>query len=521
MHIVHIASELAPIAKVGGLGDVIYGLSKELTKNGHKVEIILPKYDCIDYSLLKNLRVHHRELWSFDGPYRYNNTIWSAEVENLNILLIEPHHPSYYFSRGSVYGSHDDIDRFLYFSRTSMEFLFKSERTPDVIHVHDWPTAVVPLLYKDMYIPLGFKAGCIMLTLHNMEHQGKCNPQNITRIGLRGENYLSPEKLQDPHSPHLLNLLKGGIEYAHGITTVSPNYEEEIKTAHGGHGLHLVLSKHQKKLKGILNGIDEDFWNPEQDPHLVQKYETHPPYTAEKLQQIIKAKQENKQHLRKQLQMADAKRPMVAAITRLVHQKSPFLIAHAIRRTLEQDGQFVLLGSAHSVETLRLFSDMQIEFDDNPNVSILLDYNEALAHQIFSAADMLIIPSLFEPCGLTQMIALRYGTIPIVRKTGGLADTIFDIETSSAPLEERNGFVFDHPDKEGVNWALDRALAYWKKDPKKWAQLIKQGIKKDFSWKQATLEYQRLYEKSMQIEEEEIKDLETTKQDQNPKAFLI
>ena len=180
MYIVHVATELAPVAKVGGLGDVIYGLSKELSRQGHKVEIILPKYDCMNFAELNNLKVEHRELWSLDGSQRFNNTVWSANVDGLKLLLIEPHHPQYYFSRGVIYGCHDDIDRFIYFSRVAMEYLFKSGKHPDALHVHDWPTALIPVLHKEIYEPLGYKTGGTVLTIHNMEHQGKCQPNNLS-----------------------------------------------------------------------------------------------------------------------------------------------------------------------------------------------------------------------------------------------------------------------------------------------------------------------------------------------------
>ncbi|MBS0628085.1 MAG: glycogen/starch synthase, partial [Verrucomicrobia bacterium] len=238
MHIIHIASELAPIAKVGGLGDVLYGLCKELHRQGHTVTIILPKYDTINYNLLKNLQVHYRDLWSYDGPNSYHNTIWSANLDDLHILLVEAHHPNYPFSRGSIYGSPDDIDRFFYFSRTCMEYLFKSNTKPDILHVHDWQTALIPILQKDMYQALGWKSIKTILTLHNLEHQGKCFPYHLTRTGLKGDDYLFEEKLQDPQNHHLLNILKGAILYADAITTVSSSYKKEIMKPPGGFGLH-------------------------------------------------------------------------------------------------------------------------------------------------------------------------------------------------------------------------------------------------------------------------------------------
>jgi starch synthase len=493
MHIVHITSELAPIAKVGGLADVIHGLSQELKKLGHTVEILLPKYDCLHYEMLTNLKVEHRELWSFDGPYRFNNTIWSANADGLRVLLIEPHHPHYFFSRGTIYGCSDDIDRFAYFSRTAMEYLYKSGKMPDVIHAHDWPTALTAVLYKEMYAKLGLRTQGIVFTLHNIEHQGKCLPQHLTRIGLQGEDYLFPEKMQDPSSFRDLNLLKGGIVYADKITTVSPSYEKEIQTPEGGCGLQEVLHLHKQKLVGILNGIDEKIWNPEKDPHLVCSYPSHE-IDEKTLPLVLAGKKENKRFLRTHLRLKESDAPLIASVTRLVPQKSPKLIAHAIEKTLKEGGQFVLLGSSPIPSIHQEFETLRARLLHNENVAILLDRDEALAHQIYAAADLFIIPSLFEPCGLTQLIALRYGTIPIARMIGGLADTVFDVDNSSKPLEERNGFTFDFPDTSGVNLALERAIGCYKQQEKKWGSLIINGMKKDYSWKREALNYQSLYE---------------------------
>ncbi len=498
MYIVHIASELAPVAKVGGLADVLYGLSKEQVRLGHTVEIILPKYDCMHFDQLQNLKVEFRELWSFDGPDRYNNTIWSANIDGLRVLLVEPHHPQYFFSRGVIYGCHDDIDRFTYFSRTAIEYLFKAGKQPDILHVHDWPTAAVPLLYKEMYTALGYKVGGTVLTIHNMEHQGRCHPSILNRIGLRGENYLSPDKMQDPSMPNLLNLLKGGIETADRVTTVSPNYEKEVQTPEGGFGLQDVLVQNRRKLKGILNGIDEEFWNPELDRFLIEKYATHALTSEAQVEQMLERKAENKKQLRTHLGLKNDNAPIVAAVTRLVPQKGPHLIKHALTRTLGKGGQFVLLGSSPIPAMHQEFEELQRHYQESGQAAVLLDKDEALAHLIFAAADMLIIPSLFEPCGLTQMIALRYGTVPIARRTGGLADTVFDVDTSLKPLLERNGYTFDFPDAEGVNWALDRALHDFKSERKKWLALLMHGMRVDFSWKHAAPEYLSLYQEAIQ-----------------------
>jgi starch synthase len=496
MYIIQIGTELCPIAKAGGLADVIAGLAKELSKHGHQVEIILPKYDCLESKELKNLKVEHRELWSFEGRHRYNNTIWSADLDGLRLLLIEPHHPLDYFGRGVIYGSPDDIDRFVYFSRTAMEFLFKIGKQPDVIHVHDWTTALVPVLYEEVYRPLGYKVGKTVLTIHNMEHQGHCLPFNLSRVGLRGDHYLTPEKMQDPHRLNRINLLRGGIEYADKITTVSPNYEKEIQTPSGGFGLEGVLIDNRKKLKGILNGIDEDFWNPEKDIHLAQRYSTRR-IDKGKVSDVLEAKKENKRHLRKHLGIKETDGPLVASITRLVPQKNPQLIKYALNRTVEKGGQFVLLGATPIPAIHEEFETLQKELEENKNIAIFIEYDEALAHQIFAAADMIIIPSMFEPCGLTQLIALRYAAVPIVRLTGGLADTVFDVDTSARPMEERNGFTFEFPDHKGVDWALNRALECFKHHPDKWELLILNGTRQDFSWKRSVLEYLSLYEEEL------------------------
>jgi starch synthase len=493
MYIVHLCSELTPIAKVGGLGDVVQGLAKETVKNHHKVDIILPKYDCLDYSQLTNLEVEHRELWSFEGSYRYNNTVWSAQCEELKVFLIEPHHPSYYFGRGMIYGCPDDIDRFLYFCRTALEYLFKAGKHPNVIHIHDWPTAAAALLYKEMYLALGLKTEKVVLTIHNLQHQGRCAPHNLSKIGLRGDNYLTPKELQDPNAPDLINLLKGGIEYSDQITTVSPNYEKEILTPAGGFGLHTVLIEHKDKLHGILNGIDANYWDPQKDPHVCVNFNTQNVTQEPQFLKILAAKKENKKHIQNQLSLEECAGPMIACITRLVPQKGPELIRYGIMRALELGGQFVLLGSSPIPEIEKSFQKLQKELAQNKNVKIVLERDEALAHKLFAGADLFFIPSIFEPCGLTQLIALRYATIPIARMTGGLVDTVADIDTSNKPIQERNGFTFDFPDAKGVDWAFTRAFECYSKDKDKWNQIIKQGIAQDFSWTHPTQEYLKVY----------------------------
>lgn len=493
MYIVHVSSELAQVAKVGGLADVVFGLSKALVGLGHSVEVILPKYDCLTYAELKDLRVSFRELWCTEGTTRYNNSIWEASLGGLKLLLVEPHHPKYYFSRGVVYGCHDDIDRFVYFSRVVMEYLSKSGKRPDVVHVHDWPTALIPVLHKELYSLLPGHDSGMLMTIHNMQYQGKCHPLHLTRMGLDATRLLTPSKMQDPFAPGLANLLKGSIVYADRVTTVSPNYAKELQTIEGGFGLHKTLRAHAEKFKGILNGIDDDYWNPEKDPHLIKRYATSGIASDADLEGVLRAKEENKKHLRTHCTMEKNQKPLIACVTRLVPQKAPKLIKHALLRSLDQGAQFFLLGSSPTPSVQMEFEKLKTKLSSNKDVALMLDYDEALAHLAYAAADLFIIPSLFEPCGLTQMIAMRYGTIPIARMTGGLVDTVFDVDTSSKPEEERNGFTFDYPDTQGINWALDRAIACFVKEPKRFRMLIGNGMRSDFSWKHSAPEYVEIY----------------------------
>ena len=475
MHIIHIASELAPIAKVGGLGDVIYSLSKQLQRQGETVEILLPKYDCIDYSLLKNLKPLMKDLWSYDGPDPYNNTIWSATVDGLKVLLVEPHHPAYFFARGNIYNYDDDVDRFIYFSRTCMEYIYKSGKSPDIVHVHDWTTALCPVLYKEMYMPLGLRLGGIALTLHNLEYQGKCLPQNVSRSGLKGNELLAPDKMQDPQDPRLLNILKGGINYSDTVAVVSPTYKKEIQTVEGAHGLHQTIMSNQKKIHGILNGIDLDYWNPQTDSYLAQNYSEC---------DYNQGKALNKKALRKKLGLQESVGPLVSCISRLVPQKDPALIKRSIEKTLEKGGQFVLLGSTSIPEIEALFLSLKKELAPNKNAIIHLEYDEKLSHLLYAAADMIVIPSIFEPCGLTQMIGFRYGTVPIVHATGGLADTVFD---------GKNGFTFQHSTKEDLDGALEKAFSCFTKAPDKWTLLILNGLQANYGWDKSAKDYLNIY----------------------------
>lgn len=489
LYVVHIAAEMAPVAKVGGLGDVVAGLGKALQRRGHLVEIILPKYDCMQYDRVRDLRALDTVVESYFDGKLYKNKIWIGTVEGLPVHFIEPQHPSKFFWRGQFYGEKDDFKRFSYFSRAALELLLQSGKKPDIIHCHDWQTAFVAPLYWDLYAPKGLDSARICFTCHNFEYQGTSSASDLGSCGLDVNQLNRPDRMQDHSSGDRVNPVKGAIIFSNIVTTVSPTYAQEVRTSEGGKGLHSTLNSNSKKFIGILNGIDTDSWNPATDPFLKAQF------NAKDLQ----GKEENKYALRKQLGLssAESRRPLVGCITRLVPQKGVHLIRHAIYRTLELGGQFVLLGSSPVPHIQREFEGIEQQFKSHDHVRLLLKYDEALSHSIYAASDMFIIPSIFEPCGLTQMIAMRYGSIPIARKTGGLNDSVFDIDDDTIPTQFQNGFTFQTADEQGLNYALERALNHYKMDEEKWMRLMEKVMSIDFSWASSATQYEELYTRSV------------------------
>lgn len=495
MHIVHIASELAPLAKVGGLADVLLGLSRELSWKGHDVDIIIPKYDCLDSNQIRDITIAYADLMSYyDGEW-YSNTIWMGWVENLKVYFIAPHHPRYFFNRGCFYGCEDDDERFLYFSRTAIEFLYKKQIRPDIIHLHDWQTAAIAPLYYDIYQQLGFYGPKLVLTIHNMEYQGRCGAHNFEKIGLKASVYQVPDKLQDNLYPEAINLLKGGIVYSDFVTTVSPTYAKEVKTPDGGRGMDPTILRYQDKFTGIVNGLDYSYWNPEIDRYLPVHYSSREEPANKKDRNTLDQKAYIKKLLRERLFLSEDYRPIVGCIARLVPQKGIELIKHTLHYTLQKGGQFVLLGSSPIPSISADFHALKHEFADHPHVSLTLHHQEELAHYIYASSDMMIVPSLFEPCGLTQLIALKYGAVPIVRKTGGLVDTIFDVDTSGKPFDETNGYMFEEPTNGALEGALNRAFDCWFHHPDRWRKLMINGMNTDYSWNKSSNQYLEIYQK--------------------------
>lgn len=494
MHIVHVSAELAPVAKVGGLGDVVFGLARQLQKAKHHIEIILPKYDTLCLQHLEELQELPFSFSVQQGGCAHQNRMWQAKVMGLNVLLIQPDHPAALFERGGIYGYNDDVERFLYFSRAALEFLHTRGDIPDIIHTHDWQTAAIAPLFTDQYRDKKWAHCAVLQTLHNLEHQGQCHPWQIQSIGMDPSHYQRADRLMDDIQPEKLNLLKGSIVYANRITTVSPTYAQEALEATGGRGLENTLRQHIKRFSGILNGIDTDYWNPATDSLLPAHYSLSNNSPKENGQLALRNKRLVKQHLQQTLGLAHAEeKPLVAVVSRLVPQKGIHLIRHGIYRSLELGAQYVLLGSSPIPQIQAEFQTLREEFSQSPHVRIEMTQSESLAHLIFAGSDILLVPSLFEPCGLTQLIAMRYGTVPVVRRTGGLADTVFDVDYAELPFAQRNGYTFEHTDEQALNSALDRAIHCWKHHPEQWWQIVRNGMAMDHSWQKATKAYEALY----------------------------
>ncbi|KAI4295402.1 hypothetical protein L6164_035451 [Bauhinia variegata] len=489
LYVIHIAVEMAPVAKVGGLGDVVSGLGKALQKKGNLVEIVLPKYDCMQYDRIHDLRALDVIIESYFDGQIFKNKIWVGTVEGLPVYFIEPLHPGKFFWRGKFYGEHDDFKRFSFFSRAALEFLLRAGKKPDIIHCHDWQTAFVAPLYWDLYASKGLNSARICFTCHNFEYQGTAPASELASCGLDVLHLNKPDRMQDNSSHDRVNVVKGAVVFSNIVTTVSPTYAQEVRTPEGGHGLHSTLSVHSKKFIGILNGIDTDAWNPATDPFLKVQYSA----------KDLEGKTENKEATRRKLGLssADIRRPMVGCITRLVPQKGVHLIRHAIYRTLQLGGQFVLLGSSPIPHIQKEFEDIANHFQNHDHIRLILKYDESLSHAIYAASDMFIIPSIFEPCGLTQMISMRYGAIPIARKTGGLNDSVFDVDDDTIPSQFRNGFTFLNADEQGINDTLERAFNLYEKNPESWRQLVQKDMNIDFSWESSASQYEELYSKAV------------------------
>ena len=472
MKVVFAMSEAGPFVRTGGLGEVGGSLPAALQRQGADVCVIMPKYSVIPESFVRDMKpINH-----FYVPVAWRRQyceLFELTYRGIPYYFIDN---EYYFKRPNVYGEYDEAEQYTFFSRAVLESLvhfpgFK----PDVIHCNDWHTALIPLMQKEFYArePLYYAIKTVF-TIHNLKYQG-IFPQEVLGdiLGL-GETFNSEEGLEFHGA---INFLKAGLLYTDWITTVSPTYAREIQEAFYGERLEGVLQKRKSCLTGILNGIDYETYNPSSDPYLASPYGASP-----------HAKKNNKVALQRSLGLNEQRElPMLGMVSRLVDQKGLDLLTFIIEEILMLDVQMVILGTGDQQYEEKLQA-IQVKY---PRKFVFRrEFSDALAHKIYAGIDVLLMPSRFEPCGISQMIAMRYGTIPIVRETGGLKDTVVPYNEYTG---EGNGFSFANYNAHELLFTIQRALKIYQMDKITWERLKENAMSRDFSWDQSALEYAEIY----------------------------
>jgi len=473
MKILIAAPEVVPFAKTGGLADVAGALPKALKELRHDVRVILPKYKMVDgkkYDLSKiydGIKVPVGD--KIELADIYEATIPGTKVP---VYFIDNEK---YFGRDGLYQNKgvdypDNCERFTFYSRAVLEFLKKSGWKPDLINANDWQSALVIMYLKTLYKDDPFFSHIsTVYSIHNMGYQGTFPPEQIKMTGL-GWEYFNSESLEFYGK---IALTKAGFVYADVINTVSPQYSLEIQTSEYGHGLEGLIKSRAKDVYGIVNGIDYDLWNPAVDPYIVKKYDPR----------TIAQKAVNKSALQKKNGLPQSDVPLIGIISRLADQKGFDILAQDIENIMRMNLQLVLLGTGEP-KYHELFTQMKKKYPER--IGLNLGFDAALAQLIYAGSDMFLMPSRYEPCGLGQLISYKYGTVPIVRKTGGLADTVTDGKT---------GFVFEEYSASALNDAIKRAIDAYK-DKRKWKDLMVRDMGLDYSWTASAKKYIELYEKA-------------------------
>lgn len=473
MNILIVASEAHPFIKTGGLGDVIGALPVALNDLGADVRVVIPNYRDIKKEIKENLKYIDNFTVNVGWRNQYCG-ILEYEHEGVKFYLLDN---EYYFNRGGLYGYYDDGEKFAFFDRAVLEFVKHIDWVPDILHCNDWQTGMVPVLLKLEYSKEEkFKNMKTMFSIHNLFFKGMFDPKVLPE--LFGYDY---ESFNNGSLEHYgaVSFLKGGINYADKVTTVSKSYAEEIKTPEYGEQLEGLLRYRSSVLEGIVNGIDYKEYNPEEDKYIYSTYSVND----------LENKKINKEELQKELGLTVNKDvPMVGLVSRLTHQKGCDLIINILEELLKEYIQVVVLGTGDYMYE-ESFKSFQGRYPNK--ISANIKFSNELAHKIYAASDMFLMPSLFEPCGLGQLIALRYGSIPIVRETGGLKDTVTPYNEYD---ETGNGFGFKNYRFEELLNIIKYALKiYENKD--KWNNIVRQAMSADNSWEKSAKEYIEIYNK--------------------------
>lgn len=468
MKTLYAASEAAPFVKTGGLADVAGSLPKALNNAGAQTRVILPLYSSIEQKWREQMTFLFNTNIKLSWRSQYCG-VFSLEYDGVTYYFVDN---EYYFKRDSIYGCFDDGERFAFFSRAIVELIPQLGWTVDVIHCNDWQTALVPmyLQYEDADIYRGIRS---IFTIHNIEYQGSFGLETAQEVfGL-------PQELVDSGIvcfENNINLMKGAIYTSDFVTTVSPSYADELRNPSFARGLNEVVENNSHKLAGILNGIDTIRYDPAKDPLLAQNYSVFD----------LSGKAVCKAELCRELGLSEEpEAPIIACVSRLVDHKGFSLVTEALDEIVEKGARLVIIGTGEE-KFENCFRDAENRFEDRVSANIM--YSENRAMLIYAGADMLLMPSQSEPCGLSQMIAMRYGTVPIVREVGGLKDTVHN-----QGGEKANGFSFCEYSTRGLLGAVDFALRIYRSNPETWRSLMLADMTDDLSWNSSAIKYVDIY----------------------------
>ena len=491
MNVVFASSEVVPFAKTGGLADVSGALPRELASLGNQVTVFMPAYACVFHSG-QEINATDIEFTIPIGNKLVPGRLLVSKIPGSEVPIYFVHNSDYFEREGLYVNGGDDYtdncERFVFFSRGVLEAIRLLDLNPDLIHVNDWQTGIIPALLKAEYsISPVYENVASLITIHNLAYQGSFWHWDMLVTGLDWKYF----NWREMEFYGRLNLLKTGLVFADAINTVSPTYAAEIQTAEQGYGLDGVLRHRGEVLTGILNGIDTEEWNPACDPHLAVNYDAGSWQTG---------KPACKQALQEALGLArDPDVPLIGIIGRLASQKGWSLILPVMKNWLESvDVQFAVLGTGDP-DYHAVLASLNRQYPSR--LSARLEFSTSLAHQIEAGADMFLMPSHYEPCGLNQMYSMAYGTVPIVRRTGGLADTVIDANAETLASGSATGFSFDKFEVSPFESAMIRAVNMFNDDRDSWIQLVNNGMNQDWSWQASARKYQRYYEKAIAIKQ--------------------
>lgn len=473
--ILFVASEAVPFIKTGGLADVVGSLPKCFDKEYFDVRVMIPKYLCIKEDWRNKMTYVNHFYMDYLGQSRYVG-ILEYVYEGITFYFIDN---EYYFAGAKPYGDwYFDLEKFSFFCNAALSALPVIGFQPDVVHCHDWQTGLIPVYLKDRFRGGEFFANMkSVMTIHNLKFQGVWDVKTIQQFSMLPDYYFAPDKLEAYKDG---NLLKGGIVFADAITTVSQTYAEEIKMPFYGEGLDGLMRARANSLRGIVNGIDYDAFNPETDPMIAQTYN---------VKNFRKEKVKNKRALQERLGLpVDEKKFTVGIVSRLTDQKGLDLIQGVMDELCSDDMQLIVLGTGDE-----RYENMFRHYDwkYHGRVSAQIYYSEEVSHMIYAGCDAFLMPSLFEPCGLSQLMALRYGTVPIVRETGGLKDTV---EPYNEFESRGTGFSFANYNAHEMLDTVRYAKHVYYDKKREWNKIIDRAMSQDFSWNTSAMKYQELYD---------------------------